>query len=74
MCGNLPLALLKKETSRKQSSSYFKAKCKDSVCTCKVVVTQRVKNAKEIKLEFFGNVRHNSTKPKSRQIKGEGKI
>ena len=51
-----------------------KAKSTDSVCTCKVVVTQRVKNAKEIKLEFFGNVRHNSTKPKSRQIKGEGKI
>ena len=34
------------------------AKCKQSVDTCKVVATQRVKNAKEIKLEFYGNVRH----------------
>ena len=68
---------IKKETSRKQSSSYFmtKAKCTHSVCTCKVVVTQKVKNSKEIKLEFYGNVRHDTTKPKSRQLKGkEGKI
>ena len=66
---------VKKETSRKQSSSYFVAKAKwtHSVCTCKVVVTQRVENAKEIKLEFYGNVRHDTTKPKSRQIKGEGR-
>ena len=51
---------IKKQTSRKQSSSYFmaEAKCKQSVDTCKVVATQRVKNAKEIKLEFYGNVRH----------------
>ena len=66
---------VKKETSRKQSSSYFmaKAKCTHSVCTCKVIITQNIKNAKEIKLEFYGNVRHDTTKPKSRQIKGEGR-
>ena len=40
---------------------------------CKVVVTQRVENAKEIKFEFYGNVRHDTTKPKSRQIKREGR-
>ena len=50
-----------------------KAKCTHSVCTCEVVVTQKIKNAKEIKLEFYGNVRHDTTKPKSRQIKGEGR-
>ena len=40
-----------------------KAKCAHSVCTCKVIVTQRVKNAKEIKLDFYGNVRHDTTPP-----------
>ena len=34
------------------------AKCKQSVGTCKVVATQRAKNAKDIKLEFYGNVMH----------------
>ena len=50
-----------------------KIKCTHSVCTCKVVVTQRIKNAKEIKLEFYGSIRDNTTKTKSRQIKREGK-
>ena len=64
---------VKKETSRKQSFSYFmaKAKCTRSVCTCKVTVTQRIKNAKEVNFEFYGNARHDTAKPKSRQIKGE---
>ena len=48
-----------------------KAKCTRSVCTCKVTVTQRIKNAKEVNFEFYGNARHDTTKPKSRQIKGE---
>ena len=57
---------VKKEKSRKQSPSYFmaKAKCKHNVCTCKVVFKKRVKSAKEIKLEFYGNVRDNTTKLK----------
>ena len=41
--------------------------------TVYALVTQRVKNAKEIKLDFYGNVRHDTTKPKSQQIKGEGR-
>ena len=47
-----------------------KAKCTDSVCTCKVLVTQRVKNAKE-NLNFLGTL--GTTPPNQNLDKLKGK-
>ena len=59
--------------SRKQSSSYFlaKAKCTQSVCTCKVVVTQRVKMLKKTNfnvMETLGTTQ-NLGKLKEKEVK-----